>query len=302
MSDPLVTVVIPVYNHEAYVLETLDSVFSQTFRNFEVIVVNDGSPDHTKERVHPLAEAGRIRYIEQPNSGAAAARNRGIAEARGEFVAILDDDDVWPSDRLNWQVEALQQHSEVVVVYGQVEFILDGKSIGLHPTGPAPSGDVFDAFLCRGWIQSPGQALIRRTALETVGGLDADIWGADDWDLWLRLSHQGEFRYHPRVSLRHRLHEKKASRDFLRMYQNGLRVVYKHLGRKPRPEDCKRWIAAKRFVRRFCREDGIAEVVRLTKAKRCVPALAAWIRVLRVDPTMVIRWRYPARILKSLRS
>lgn len=300
MRDPLVTIVIPVYNHEDYVLETLDSVFSQTFKDFEVVVVNDGSPDRTKELLRPLVKAGRIRYIEQSNSGAAAARNRGIAEARGEFVAMLDDDDVWPFDRLNWQVEALQQHSDVVVVYGQAEFVLDGKSCGIHPAGPAPSGDVFDAFLREGWIQSPGQALIRRAALEMVGGLDADIWGTDDWDLWLRLSHQGKFQYDPRVSLRHRLHEKKASRDFLRMYHNGLRVVYKHLGRKPKPKDYERWVSAKRFVRRFCREDGIAEVVRLTKAKRCVPALAAWIRVLRVDPRMLIRWRYPARILKCL--
>lgn len=300
MRDPLVTVVIPVYNHEAYVLETLDSVFAQTFRDFEVVVVNDGSPDRTGELLRPLAEAGRIRYIEQRNQGPAVARNRGISEARGEFVAILDDDDLWPPDRLSWQFETLSQHSEAVVVYGQVEFVLDGKSLGLHPMGPAPCGDVFDAFLGNGWIQSPGQALIRRRALERIGGFDAGIWGTDDWDLWLRLSQQGEFCYCPRVSLRYRLHENNASRNFLRMYHNGLRVVYKHFGRRPTRQNYRRWVSARQFVRRFCREDGMAEVVRLTKAGRCVPAFMAWIKVLRIDPSVLMRWRYPARIIKRL--
>jgi GT2 family glycosyltransferase len=82
--------------------------------------------------------------------------------------------------------------------------------------------------LSRGWIQSPGQALIRRSALDAIGGFDAGIWGTDDWDLWLRLARRGEFCYCPRISLRYRLHEANASRNFVRMYRNGLQVVAKH--------------------------------------------------------------------------
>ena len=94
-----VSVIIPTYNHVDYVAETLETVFAQTFGDYEVIVVNDGSPDGTAEVLRPSREAGRIRYIEQANAGQAAARNRGLAEARGEFIAFLDDDDLWPPDK-----------------------------------------------------------------------------------------------------------------------------------------------------------------------------------------------------------
>src|SRR3954470_24757434 len=100
--NPAVSVVIPTYRHRDYVLRTLDSVFAQTYRDFEVIVVNDGSPDDTNRRIRPLVSAGRIRYIEQANAGQAAARNTGIAHARGRYIALLDDDDLWPADKLAW--------------------------------------------------------------------------------------------------------------------------------------------------------------------------------------------------------
>src|SRR4051794_22002333 len=119
---PLVSVIIPTYKHRDYVLRTLESVFAQTFTDYEIIVVNDGSPDDTADVLRPLVEAGRIRYIEQPNAGQASARNRGIAEARGEFIAMLDDDDLWPAGKLEWQVAEMHRDSDAVVIYGFAEF------------------------------------------------------------------------------------------------------------------------------------------------------------------------------------
>src|SRR5271170_3450676 len=104
MQSIAVSVVIPTYNHRDFVVEALESVFAQTFTDYEVIVVNDGSPDDTAAVLRPYIESGRIRYIEQENRGQAGARNRGLAEARGEFVAYLDDDDLWLRDKLAWQV------------------------------------------------------------------------------------------------------------------------------------------------------------------------------------------------------
>ena len=118
MSSPCVSVIIPTYKHQDFVLATLDSVFAQTFTDYEVIVINDGSPDDTAEVLLPLAEAGRIRYIEQKNTGQSIARNRGIAEAQGEFIALLDDDDLWPPDKLEWQVEALRRQPDVALIAG----------------------------------------------------------------------------------------------------------------------------------------------------------------------------------------
>jgi glycosyltransferase involved in cell wall biosynthesis len=239
---PRVSVIIPTYNHRDYVLETLESVFAQTFTDYEVIVVNDGSPDDPAELLRPLAEAGRIKYIEQPNAGQAAARNRGLAEAKGEFIAFLDDDDLWPPDKLEWQVRAMRSGS-FVAVYGFSEMFgtSDAQRV---PEAPGPSGCVFGHFLEGNWMSSPGQVLIRRTALEDVGGFDGSIWGADDWDLYLRLAKCGMFLYEDRIALRYRCHTANASRDVVRMYLNCCRVYRKHASwlRWLRPRHVFQWL------------------------------------------------------------
>ena len=166
MMAPRISVIIPTYRHGDTVLETLDSVFAQTFTDYEVIVVNDGSPDDTAERLRPLAETGRIRYFEQPNGGQANARNRGLAEARGEFIAYLDDDDLWPPDKLEWQLDSLEERRCDVVVgnvsyFGGVDFI---------PVW-TEAGEILDfhSFFSGNMIISPGQALIRTGSLRRAG-------------------------------------------------------------------------------------------------------------------------------------
>src|SRR5438034_6092600 len=116
-----VSVVIPTYCHQDTIIDTLKSVFLQTFQDFEVIVVNDGSPDETAQLVAPLAAVGRIRYLEQSNQGQAAARNRGLEEATGEFISFLDDDDLWPADKLEWQVSYLERNPSIAAVGGGFE-------------------------------------------------------------------------------------------------------------------------------------------------------------------------------------
>src|SRR5689334_17923461 len=103
-----VSVVIPTYNHSRYVLDAVESVFAQTFTDYELIVVNDGSPDDTSDVLRPLVDAQKIQYIEQPNRGGAAARNAGLGRARGEFIVILDDDDLLPADKLESQVAEMK--------------------------------------------------------------------------------------------------------------------------------------------------------------------------------------------------
>lgn len=232
MSDaPRVSVVIPTYGHAHLVEETLASVFAQTYDDFEVVVVNDGSPDDTAERLRPLVERGRIRYVEQANAGQGPARNRGLAEARGKYVAFLDDDDLWPADKLTWQVACLGANPEAVMVYGHhAKLSPDGRLEVDDPIPDRPSGDVRSDFRLRNWLLSPGQTLMRTADVRAIGGFDEGIWGSDDWDLYVRLSGRGPFLFLPRIALHYRVHDANASRHAVRHARNHLKVVRRHIG------------------------------------------------------------------------
>ena len=242
---PRVSVIIPTYNHRDYVLQTLDSVFAQTFTDYEIIVINDGSPDDSAEVLRPLANAGKIRYFEQPNAGQSAARNRGLAQATGEFIAFLDDDDLWPPDKLRWQVEFLQDHADAVMVGGALQQIgADGEALG-KTFYPAKSV-TFETLFRGNPFFSPGQVLIRAVAMKQVGGLDEKLWGTDDYDLWFRLSEIGALGVSHRLALEYRLHAANASRNQSKMLRNALRTLKTHLARAPRAR--RAW-----FARRFYR-------------------------------------------------
>jgi glycosyltransferase involved in cell wall biosynthesis len=223
-----VSVIIPTFNHGDFIVDTLESVFAQTYQDYEVIVVNDGSPDDTEVVLRPYIEAQRIRYLCQENQGVAASRNAGLALARGEWIAFLDDDDLWPTDKLAWQVACLES-SNAVMVGGLCSLFGDAKDRKMLLT----SHD-FKAFMTPDLFKSnpfgsPGQTLIRKSALNQIGGFDPLIWGVDDMDLWIRLSKIGEIRRYQKVALFYRAHDANASLDILRMAQNMEAVIRKNV-------------------------------------------------------------------------
>jgi glycosyltransferase involved in cell wall biosynthesis len=225
---PRISVIIPTFNHGEFVAETLESVFAQTYGNFEVIVVNDGSRDDTESVLRPYIEAQRIRYLRQENQGVAAARNAGLALATGEWIAFLDDDDLWPMDKLEWQVSRLES-SNAVMVGGLCSLFGDAKDRKMLLTS-----DDFIAFTTPELFKSnpfgsPGQTLIRKSALDQIGGFDPLIWGVDDMDLWIRLSKIGEIRRYQRLALFYRAHDANASLDILRMAKNMEAVIRKNV-------------------------------------------------------------------------
>ncbi len=224
---PLISVIIPTFRHRNFVLTSLESVFAQTFTDYEVIVVNDGSPDDTGQLLQPLAQSGKIRYIEQANQGQAAARNRGLAEAKGKFIAFLDDDDLWPKDKLSWQYEQLLNDPGIGVVAGIAEVIDESEK----PLGTSQRlGEIRFCDLFSGNpIISPGQTLIRADLLREIGGMNNRIWGCDDWDLWFRASAKARLIIFDRVGLRYRLHPGNAGNNMDRMLQNSIMVLETHL-------------------------------------------------------------------------
>lgn len=187
---PRVSVVIPAYNAERCIGEAIQSVLKQSYREWEVVVVDDGSTDRTSEVVAGFGE--RVRYLRQTNAGAAAARNAGIREARGELIAFLDADDVWLPDKLQLQVAYLDAHPETALVYADVQMQReDGRLLPsyLAEKKHAGSGRIFDAVVQEYFIHT-SSTLIRRSCLEEVGGFDPALKTAEDRDLWLRLAYR----------------------------------------------------------------------------------------------------------------
>lgn len=228
---PTVSVIIPAYRRANTICQTLDSVWSQSFTDLEVIIVNDGSPDRTEEVLAPLVAKGKIRYFAQQNAGQAAARNRGATEARGKFLAFLDDDDLWPPDKLEWQVRYLEENPDVGVVAGWCEdFRGNVPGLGVErPFASGPKGSVDLMLLVRVPITSPGQTLLRADFFRELGGFDSNVSGADDYDFWFRAVRHGRIEMVPRVALFYRRHSRNFSRDADLMFANCLRVAKRHL-------------------------------------------------------------------------
>ena len=194
MPKPLVTVVVAAYNGETFLRETLESLFAQDFDSFEVVFVDDGSEDGTGE----IAQSFPVRYVRQANQGLPAARNAGLALARGEFVAFLDDDDLLPPTKLGVQARYLHDHPEIGCVLGRQDWIFEGIEEPNMPRDPI-YGEV-------GGIQLV-TAMIRRGVLEELGGFDPSYGYAEDRDLFIRMREHGvEIAVLPEVVLHKRLH------------------------------------------------------------------------------------------------
>ncbi len=227
VATPRISVVIPTYRHRDFILATLDSVFAQTMTDLEVIVVNDGSPDDTRDLLLPLVREGRLQYVEQPNEGQSRARNAGLARARGHYVALLDDDDLWPKDKLEWQARFLDEHPDVGAVGGTLQ-VFDERSTPRWE-GKFHPGITFESLFLENPFRTPGQTLIRGDLLARLGGMNASIWGADDWDLWFRIAKISTIVMLDTLSLYYRQHPTNASKQTGRLLKACCETIETHL-------------------------------------------------------------------------
>lgn len=194
---PLISVIMPAYNARPYIAEAIRSVLDQDYPNIELIVVDDGSVDGSAEYAESFG--ARVRVIRQANAGVAAARNKGLAEVRGELIAFLDADDVWLPGKLSAQVEYLRQHPETAVVYG-VFARWHANPDGSFDKPPVPVVKDPQKLLVEahsGWIYTELlldsivciiTAMIRREVVERLGGFDQSLPTGEDYDFWLRMS------------------------------------------------------------------------------------------------------------------
>jgi len=234
MSEPRISVIIPAFNHAAYLAQGIDSVLAQTLPPAEVVVVDDGSTDATPAVLAPYA--GRIRVLRQANAGVSAARNRGAAEARGDWLAFMDADDAWEPDRLETMAAFRRDHPDVRVVATAAR-VMDaaGSPTGsILPRGAPPDRITTLDLLTedKGSINSAGVLVDRGEFLET-GGFDRDLAAVADCDMWLRLSRRGPIGFVARPLLLYRVHAANMSGDRLSNAREWLRMLAKFAQAEP---------------------------------------------------------------------
>ncbi|MBV8781276.1 MAG: glycosyltransferase [Phycisphaerae bacterium] len=213
MSDiPLISVVLPVYNSAPYIAKAVESILAQTFTDFELIIVNDGSTDGTEAILRKFEKQdSRIRLISRPNTGYIIALNEALGLARGELVARMDGDDISLPRRFERQVAFLREHPDVNVVGGRVEIIDSSGRLILRPETPLHDAELQAALLEGRNVMGHPSIMARRQAIVDCGGYDGATWPAEDLDLWLRMGERGKLACVPQFVLRYREHEKSIS-------------------------------------------------------------------------------------------
>jgi len=181
---PLVSVIIPTYNRGWTLAEAVESVLAQDYKDFELIVVNDGSTDDTK---NILAVYEGITVLDQTNQGVSAARNNGVAHSRGTYVAFLDSDDLWLPQKLTVQVDFFRKTPEVLICQTQETWVRNGRRVNPGKRHQKQSGMFFERSLelC---LVSPSAVMMKKAFFEEMGGFDESLPACEDYDLWLRIN------------------------------------------------------------------------------------------------------------------
>ncbi len=183
-----VSVIIPTYNRKKFLKKAIDSVLTQSFADFELIVVDDGSDDKTKELINTYAD-DRLVYFYQDNQGVSCARNLGLKQAKGEYIAFLDSDDWWEKDKLKIQVEFLKKNRDIVATHTEEVWYRADKLLNPKLKHRKQSGYIFEQCLqlCAVSIST---AVLRRELFDKVGYFDEELEVCEDYDFWLRVSCQ----------------------------------------------------------------------------------------------------------------
>jgi GT2 family glycosyltransferase len=305
---PEISVVIPAFNAEHTIGETLESALGQTFQDLEVIVIDDGSTDATASVAATFKDA-RLRLLSFPNAGVATARNRGVAAARGRFIAFLDADDLWTPRALDEQHRALVETPGASVAYGWVDFVDESGRFLHRGCHLSPCGDIRVELLKKNFVESASNTLLRRQALEATGGFDPAAAPAEDFAMLLRLALMGNrFVAVPRVHLLYRQRRGSQSQDVAAMERGHMHAL-RMLDDAPqalqalRPYNVKRLFVylAWKSLQQPASRDQVAVAARyLRRAVQTPPAglewrprIATWARVVvaMASPTLFVGLR-----------
>ena len=209
---PNVSVIIHTYNNEKFIVETIESVLNQTYKDYEIIVVDDGSVDGTHDALLPYMQ--KIRYHYKENGGIASAKNTGIRLSQTEFIAFLDHDDLWVPDKLKLQMECFNGNPQVGLVYAKYTSFRDGKELRTKPE-KGYSGWIFKELLSKSFIQT-STVMVIKECLDAVGPYDESFSLGDEYDMFLRISKKFQCGFIDKGLTKYRVHDANASKnDFL---------------------------------------------------------------------------------------
>lgn len=231
-SAPLVSIILPNYNNAKYVGEAIESVLSQTYTNWELIVIDDGSTDNSVEIIQKYAaQDERIKWlINATNKGVSASRNEGLKRYRGEFICFLDSDDVFLPNKLTDQVACLQQNENIDLVYSD-QLVGDEKlSIIRKNEYFIPSIDLREFMAIRN-LFSTLCVLLRRKLVEQVGYFDTQLAGGEDWDYWIRCSEKTPFIHLRTDTAIYRQHAAQSHKNIDKMKAAREQVIQKHFNK-----------------------------------------------------------------------
>jgi glycosyltransferase involved in cell wall biosynthesis len=287
---PLVSVVIAAFNMGNFVAQTVESVTNSSYGNLEIIVVDDGSTDNTKDAIDSLLSDNRVRYIYQENAGQTRAKNRGVEESSGAFIAFCDADDYWVSEKLELQLPFFDE-PKVGVVYSEVSYVNDKGELYEKP---APyerfSGKVTEQLLLKNFVPF-GTAIFRRECITVCGGFNEQYKMGIDWDLWLRYSLKWEFAYLPVSTYVYREWDGQMSNNHRGRYESAFLILSNfeaEFGKEVESKALKKaW--ADNYISRgvlYAKKEGL-----ITK-----PILDV-LKGLRITPTAMYGWKALLKIL-----
>lgn len=229
-GTPLVSVIIPNYNHAHYLGDAIRSVLDQEYPNYEILVIDDGSTDNSREVVGKFGS--QIRYIWQSNQGLSAARNTGIAASQGTCIGLLDADDIWSPNYLSTMVPVLAADHGIGAVYCGWRYIdSSGSELPRTSIRTVPPEQFYTAFAYMNFLV-PSGVLVRRSCFDDLGLFDKRFHACEDRDMWLRISSKYHMVGVPQALVRYRIHGDNMTSNLSRMEESRRAVIAKHFGRE----------------------------------------------------------------------
>lgn len=223
---PLVTVVVPCYNHDKYVKETIESIVNQTYKNIELIVIDDGSSDNSVQVIQELADKYKFTFIYRPNKGLSATLNEAIKLSKGKYFAGCASDDIYMLDKIEKQVEFMEQNPQYGMCYGKItQFEESGLKAKKLPV-IGKSGWIFKDLLYGCLIATPS-TFIKKIVLDDVGEYDEKLW-IEDWDMWLRIAQKYQIGFINEYFTYYRRHDTNISKQIFKMYEAEKQLLEKY--------------------------------------------------------------------------